>query len=72
MDAVEAHAKAGRWCVGYVRYEAASAFDAALQTHPADGPLAWFAVFDRALPWLKNAAATLAMTPAPTFNGTAR
>jgi len=51
LDAVETHAKAGRWCVGYLRYEAASAFDAALQTHPADGPLAWFGVFESALPW---------------------
>lgn len=37
--------------MGYLRYESASAFDAALQTHPADGPLAWFGVFDKALPW---------------------
>jgi len=37
--------------VGYLRYEAASAFDAALQTHPADGPLAWFGVYAQALPW---------------------
>ncbi len=41
----------GHWCVGYVRYEAAPAFDAALQTHAADGPLAWFAVHDAPQPW---------------------
>jgi para-aminobenzoate synthetase/4-amino-4-deoxychorismate lyase len=51
LRAVEQHAQAGRWCVGYVRYEAAPAFDAALQVHPADGPLAWFGVYDQAQPW---------------------
>lgn len=49
--AAEAAARAGAWCVGYVRYEAAPAFDAALAVHPATGPLAWFAVYTRALPW---------------------
>lgn len=51
LDAVQAAALQGRWCVGYVRYEAAPAFDAALAVHEADGPLAWFAVYDEALPW---------------------
>lgn len=51
LDAVEAAARAGAWCVGFVRYEAAAAFDPALVTHAADGPLAWFAVYDQALPW---------------------
>ncbi len=51
LDAVQNAAQQGAWCVGYVRYEAASAFDAALAVYPADGPLAWFAVFDAALPW---------------------
>lgn len=51
LDAVEAAAAQGAWCVGGVRYEAAGAFDAALQTHPADGPLAWFAVHDAPGPW---------------------
>ena len=41
---VDALSRAGHWCVGYVRYEAAPAFDAALQVHVADGPLAWFGV----------------------------
>jgi len=45
LDAVEAAARRGAWCVGYLRYEAAAAFDAALVTHAADGPLAWFAVY---------------------------
>ena len=51
LDAVQAHALAGQWCVGYVRYEAAAAFDTALSVHAAAGPLAWFAVYDAALPW---------------------
>lgn len=44
LQAVQAEAAAGHWCVGYVRYEAAPAFDAALQVHVPDGPLAWFGV----------------------------
>jgi para-aminobenzoate synthetase/4-amino-4-deoxychorismate lyase len=43
---VEKEAAAGRWCVGFLRYEAAPAFDAALTVHRADGPLAWFGVHD--------------------------
>ena len=37
LDAVQAAAAQGLWCVGYLRYEAACAFDSALPTHPADG-----------------------------------
>ena len=51
LDAVEAAARAGAWALGYVRYEAASAFDTVLVTHAADGPLAWFAIHDALLPW---------------------
>ncbi|PKO61545.1 MAG: aminodeoxychorismate synthase, component I [Betaproteobacteria bacterium HGW-Betaproteobacteria-18] len=51
LDAVDALAKQGFWCVGYLRYEAAPAFDAALAVHDADGPLAWFGVYALALPW---------------------
>lgn len=51
LDQVEALSKQGLWCVGYVRYEAAPAFDAALQVHPSDGPLAWFAVYEQAQSW---------------------
>ena len=51
LQQVEQHARAGRWCVGYVRYEAAPAFDPALAVHPAQGPLAWFGVHERALDW---------------------
>ena len=56
LDAVEAAARAGHWCLGWLRYEAAPAFDAALTVHApapdADAPpLAWFAVYDAPLPW---------------------
>ena len=51
LDAAEAHARGGRWCVGCLRYEAAAAFDPALATHSAQGPLACFAVFDTAEDW---------------------
>ena len=51
LDAAHAAAVAGAWCLGYVRYEAAAAFDSALATHPANGPLAWFGVFQRAQDW---------------------
>ncbi|WP_298208886.1 chorismate-binding protein [Acidovorax sp.] len=64
LDAVHAAAQQGRWCVGHVRYEAAAAFDTALQTHAADGPLAWFAVYDAPLPWPENDDGTAAENPA--------
>ncbi|RZI86355.1 MAG: bifunctional aminodeoxychorismate synthase component I/aminotransferase [Rubrivivax sp.] len=53
IDAAHAQALRGRWCVGWVAYEAASAFDPSLPTcAPLAGePLAAFAVFDQALPW---------------------
>jgi len=47
LDAVEQLARAGRWVVGFVAYEASPAFDHALATRPAGPlPLAWFAAFD--------------------------
>ncbi|MDB5741951.1 MAG: bifunctional aminodeoxychorismate synthase component I/aminotransferase [Polaromonas sp.] len=61
LDAVQAAARQGAWCVGYLRYEAAPAFDAALTVHAADGPLAWFAVHDKALPWPQPAPAAAAV-----------
>ncbi|NMV12440.1 bifunctional aminodeoxychorismate synthase component I/aminotransferase, partial [Vibrio parahaemolyticus] len=54
LQAAEAAARAGRWCVGYVAYEAAAAFDPAFEVHePATGglPLAWFAEFEALEPW---------------------
>lgn len=63
LRAVDAAARQGRWCVGYLRYEAAPAFDAALATHAADGPLAWFAVHDGPQPWPEPAASGDAPAP---------
>lgn len=51
LDAVESAARAGRWCVGFVAYEAAPAFDGAFEVHPPQGPLAWFAAYDQAAEW---------------------
>lgn len=50
LQAVQREAAEGRWCVGWVAYEAAPAFDAALPVHAPDGPLAWFAVHEAPLP----------------------
>lgn len=49
LDRCEQLVTAGRWVAGYVAYEAAPAFDRALEVLPAPTglPLAWFAVFDR-------------------------
>ena len=50
---VDALARAGAWCVGYLCYEAAGAFDEAFETHaPSDParPLAAFAIHDAPLP----------------------
>jgi para-aminobenzoate synthetase/4-amino-4-deoxychorismate lyase len=58
LDAVQAASAQGLWCVGYLQYEAAPAFDAALAVHAADGPLAWFAVFDKPLAWPEATAET--------------
>lgn len=63
LQAVEAHARRGAWCVGYLRYEAAPAFDAALVVHPTPDPLAWFAVYDEALPWPSASQAANVDTP---------
>jgi para-aminobenzoate synthetase/4-amino-4-deoxychorismate lyase len=49
LQAVEERSMRGQWCAGYVRYEAAPAFDGALDVHPATGPLAWFGVHDAPL-----------------------
>ena len=49
---VDALARDGAWCVGYVCYEAAGAFDEAFETHPPSDPsrpLASFAVYDAPL-----------------------
>lgn len=51
LEAVHALAQQGCWCVGYLRYEAGVAFDPALAVHEADGPLAWFGVYDAPQAW---------------------
>ncbi len=52
LNAAHQHAKDGRWCVGFVSFEAAAAFDTAYELHPINNnppaPLAWFAVYDSA------------------------
>ena len=50
---VEAHAGAGRWCLGGLAYEAAAAFDPALCPHASAPlwPLARFAVYEQCQPW---------------------
>ncbi|QEA13048.1 chorismate-binding protein [Comamonas flocculans] len=63
LRAVDAAARQGRWCVGYLRYEAAAAFDAALTAHAPDGPLAWFAVHDGPQSWPDEAASGDASAP---------
>ena len=69
LDRVEQLAHQGLWCVGYLRFEAASAFDRALITHHADGPLAWFGVFDQAGPWPEDQVPQLQPT-SPTIQST--
>lgn len=53
VDWAEQQSKAGLWVCGFIRYEAAHAFDAALQPMAADDsvlPLGWFAAFEVATP----------------------
>lgn len=47
LQQVQQWAQDGYWCVGGLRYEAASALDAGLHTHsvPSGQALAWFAVY---------------------------
>ncbi len=50
LRAVDAAARAGRWAVGYLAYEAAPALDAALTVREAGpGPLCWFGLHDAPL-----------------------
>src|SRR5690606_11820587 len=54
LDAAHEHARHGRWVLGWVTYEAATAFDPALPSLPPQAPhtpLAFFAVFDQAHAW---------------------
>ncbi|MEP6501898.1 MAG: aminodeoxychorismate synthase component I [Betaproteobacteria bacterium] len=59
---VDALARGGAWCVGYLCYEASAAFDEAFETHaPADPtrPLAAFAIHDALLADFDTAATPL-------------
>ncbi|MBQ0920924.1 chorismate-binding protein [Hydrogenophaga aromaticivorans] len=51
VERVQAHAEAGRWCVGGLAYEAAPAFDASLPVLAPDPrwPLVWFGVYEAPL-----------------------
>jgi len=51
IERVQAHAMAGRWCVGGLAYEAAAAFDTSLTTlQPSpDWPLVWFGIYSAPL-----------------------
>ena len=42
--------RSGMWAAGYVAYEAAPAFDAALPAKPPGGPLAWFGLYEEPVP----------------------
>jgi para-aminobenzoate synthetase/4-amino-4-deoxychorismate lyase len=72
LTRVDALARAGAWCVGYLCYEAAGAFDEAFETHaPSDAsrPLAAFAIHDAPLPdasaFDSDATATVHWTSGP-------
>jgi para-aminobenzoate synthetase/4-amino-4-deoxychorismate lyase len=52
---VERAARAGRYAVGYVAYEAAPAFDRALVVREASTPLLWFGIFDAPSPSSRHA-----------------
>lgn len=55
LDAAQAAALDGKWCVGYLRYEAAVAFDSAFAVHASHGvPLAWFGVHEEAFEWAQT------------------
>ncbi|AKJ28408.1 aminodeoxychorismate synthase component I [Caldimonas brevitalea] len=55
IDAAWQQSQQGAWCVGYVRYEAAPAFEPRAEVRAADGPLAWFAVFESLQAWPEQA-----------------
>ena len=61
---VEAAAKAGKWAVGMVSYDAAAAFDDALSSQRHDGvPLVAFGVFASGRPSRGPAGGAFATTP---------
>ena len=64
LETAERFAQRGFYVAGYVAYEAAPAFDRALEAHPPTGdPLVWFGVFD------KPEAVLPAPAPVPNLGG---
>ncbi len=63
LPAVQEAARQGAWCVGGLTYEAASALRPDLHTHPARGPLAWFAIYADAPQPMASAGAPVAAAP---------
>lgn len=65
LDAAHALARQGRWCVGWVAYEAAPGLDAHLPVKalPPGQPYAVWAVFDQAQPWSGDALSASADAP---------
>ncbi len=49
LDQAQAHALAGRWCVGHVAFEAGAAFDPAFEFHGPPPELARFAIHEKPL-----------------------
>jgi para-aminobenzoate synthetase/4-amino-4-deoxychorismate lyase len=54
LNAVEEAAKEGFWCIGYIRYEAAPAFDNSFKTYKSNDPLVWFSVHNHPKKWPLN------------------
>jgi para-aminobenzoate synthetase/4-amino-4-deoxychorismate lyase len=51
LEAVEERGRRGYWCVGYLRYEAAAAFDEKFAVHTPDASLAYFSIHQAPVPW---------------------
>lgn len=63
LASLQALSQQGFWCVGYLRYEAAPAFDAALTVAASDEPLAWFGIHQTPLAWPEDEAGTEVVSP---------
>ncbi|MEM8605183.1 MAG: aminodeoxychorismate synthase component I [Cyanobacteria bacterium P01_H01_bin.121] len=67
LQSVEAKLQAGYYVAGFISYEAAAAFDTALQTHTADDfPLLWFGIYRQ--PQRLDTAAILELQPHQRYN----
>ncbi len=45
LKQIEAAAADGKWCAGWITYEAAPAFDSAMPAATPDAPLVWFGIY---------------------------